>query len=64
MARPSKPFLRKQTKSWYCCIDGHQISLGKDREAAFEKFHSLMADREEVRGEAVTLYALSLAYLD
>ncbi len=64
MARPSKPYLRKQTKSWYCCIDGHQISLGKDRETAFEKFHALMADKEEVRGEAVTLYALSQVYLD
>ena len=43
MARPSKPFFRKQTKSWYCSINGRQISLGKDREAAHKKFHTLMA---------------------
>ncbi len=46
MPRPSKPCFRKQTKSWYCSIQGRQISLGKDREEAFEKFHSLMANQD------------------
>lgn len=64
MPRPSKPYLRKQTKSWYCSIGGKQISLGRDREAAHEKFHALMADRGEIKGEVVTLYALSQVYLD
>ena len=64
MPRPSKPYLRKQTKSWYCSIGGKQIPLGKDRETAFEKFHALMADRTRVRGEVNTLYDLSQAYLD
>ena len=45
MARPSKPFFRKQTKSWYCSINGRQISLGKDREAAHKKFRAVMADQ-------------------
>ncbi len=64
MPRQPKPYLRKQTNSWYCSIKGHQISLGKDREAAFEKFHSLMANQEQFQSEVTTLYELSQAYLD
>lgn len=64
MSRESKPYLRKQTKSWYCSIAGRQISLGKDREAAFEKFHALMADPSRVKNELTTLYDLSQVYLD
>lgn len=64
MGRPAKPFFRKQTKSWYCSIDGRQISLGKDKPGAFEKFHELMADREQLVGEYTTLYELAQIYLD
>ncbi|QDV81395.1 tyrosine-type recombinase/integrase [Stieleria magnilauensis] len=64
MPRQSKPFLRKQTQSWYCSIGGKQISLGKDRESAFAKFHELMSDRESITSELVTLYDLSQSYLD
>ena len=64
MARPSKPFFRKQTKSWYCSINGRQISLGKDRDAAHKKFHSLMADQSLLSAEITTLYELSQTYLD
>lgn len=64
MARPSKPFFRKQTKSWYCSIKGRQISLGKDREAAHKKFHALMADQSLLSSEVTTLYELSQLYLD
>lgn len=64
MARPSKPFFRKQTKSWYCSIGGRQISLGKDRNTAFKKFYELMGEREQISKELATLYELSQAYLD
>ena len=64
MARPSKPYFRKQTKSWYCSISGRQISLDKDRKAAFEKFHTLMADQSQAQGDLTTLYDLSQVYLD
>ncbi|MEO1498004.1 MAG: tyrosine-type recombinase/integrase [Planctomycetota bacterium] len=64
MPRPSKPYLRKQTRSWYCSIEGRQIPLGKDRAEAFEKFHALMADKSSVQGEVTTLYGLSGTYLD
>ncbi len=64
MARPAKPYLRKQTQSWYCSIDGQQVNLGKDREAAHTKFHDLMANRESIKGQFQTLYELSQIYLD
>ena len=64
MPRQPKPYLRKQTKSWYCSIAGRQIPLGRDRRAAYEKFHELMANRDQVRSEAATIYELSQAYLD
>lgn len=58
MPRPSKPFFRKQTKSWYCSVAGRQIPLGRDREIAFAKFQELMADRDQVQDELTTLYDL------
>jgi len=64
MPRPPKPFFRKQTASWYCSVAGRQISLGKNRDAAHQKFHELMASREQLSGEFTTLYQISQAYLD
>lgn len=64
MPRQPKPYLRKQTNSWYCSIGGRQISLGKDRDPAFEKFYELMGDRKQIASELCTLYELSQAYLD
>jgi hypothetical protein len=40
-----QPWFRKSTQSWYVCIGGRQIPLGKDRDEAFRKFHGMMADR-------------------
>ncbi len=64
MPRKPEPYLRKQTNSWYCSIKGRQISLGRTKEAAFEKFHELMAKQDQVQDEISTLYALSQVYLD
>lgn len=64
MPRQPKPFFRKQTQSWYCSISGKQISLGTEREAAFDKFHRLMGDKSSVKAELTTLYELSQVYLD
>ena len=64
MPRQPKPYFRKQTKSWYCSVGGKQISLGKDREAAHQKFHELMTNRDAISSELVTVYELSQAYLD
>ena len=64
MARKSKPYLRKQTKSWYCSVNGKQISLGKDKDVAFQKFHELMANKDSLDGAFSTLYELSQSFLD
>lgn len=64
MAGKPKPYLRAQTQTWYCSIGGRQIRLGKDKEAAEQKFYELMADRDAIGSEITTLYALSQRYLD
>lgn len=64
MPRQPKPFFRTQTKSWYYSIGGQQIALGKDRDAAFEKFYELMGDQDQLKNSRVTLYELSQVYLD
>ncbi|WP_425400384.1 hypothetical protein [Aeoliella sp.] len=63
MPRQPKPYLHQQTKSWYCSFGGHQISLGKDSDAAFEQFYELLGDREEVKSEMNSLYDESQVYL-
>ena len=40
-----KPFFRKPRGRWYLQLDGRQINLGPDQEAAFELYHQLMAQR-------------------
>jgi integrase len=44
-----KPFYRKSRDTWYVEVDGRQINLGKDREAAFQRYHAIMAAPPEVR---------------
>lgn len=56
--RQPKPFFRKFTQTWYLTLNGKQINLGPDEEAAFEKYHELMAGR----GLAQTRYS-SVAHL-
>src|SRR4051794_1444177 len=38
-----KPWFRKQTQSWYVCINDVQHNLGKDKKEADKAFHHLMA---------------------
>ena len=45
--RQPKPFFRKQTKSWYVQIRKRQINLGRDKEAAWKKYHEMMLDQSE-----------------
>lgn len=47
MARPRKPWFRKQTKCWYVEIDGEQHDLGKNRTEATRKYHELMSQKPE-----------------
>jgi integrase len=43
--RVPKPWFRKSTRSWFVQIDGRQVPLGRDKEDAHRKYHSLMAGR-------------------
>lgn len=64
MARLPKPWWRKDRRSWFVTIDGVRHNLGKDRTAAFQKFHELMAQpqRRVVMSESVA--SLIDAFLD
>ena len=62
--RHPKPFFRKFTQSWYVTINGRQHPLGKDKAAAWQKYHELMASREKLRGPDLTVSSLCDAYLE
>jgi hypothetical protein len=49
-----KPFYRKSRDTWYVEVDGRQINLGKDRDAAFQRYHAIMAAPPEVRQASLT----------
>lgn len=40
-----KPWFRPARNVWYVTIDGVQHNLGSDEDAAFERYHRLMAER-------------------
>ena len=44
-----KPFYRKSRETWYVEVDGRQISLGKDRDATFQRYHEIMATPPDER---------------
>ncbi len=43
MPRFPKPFFKKSHQSWYDQLDGRQVRLGPDRDAAHRRYHELMA---------------------
>ena len=45
--REPKPFFRAQTQSWYVQLGKQQVSLGRDKEAAYEEYHRLMGQRTD-----------------
>ena len=59
-----KPFFRRYTRSWYVQIGKRQICLGRDKKAAWEKYHQIMASRHDLTSAAVTLAQLFEAYLE
>lgn len=65
--REPKPFFRKQTRSWYVQVGKEQINLGRDKEAAWEEYHEIMAKRRATEPTAsdsvVTLINKHLAWL-
>lgn len=59
-----KPFFRKQTRSYYCQIDGKQIGLGPDKRAADAKCQRLLDDRAALKAAVTTLRELFARYLE
>lgn len=62
--RVPRPWLRKQTRSWCVTLGGVQYSLGKDKDAALEKYAELL--KAHGRGEIAhdpALYDLLNLYL-
>ena len=43
--RQPKPYFRKQKKTWYVQIEGRQLSLGRNKKQAWQKYHELMSNR-------------------
>jgi integrase len=43
--RKPKPYLRKQTKTWYLQLGKRQIRLSQNKEEAFQKYHEIMLNQ-------------------
>jgi len=46
--RNAKPWFRAANQTWYVCVDGKQIKLGKNEKAAHEKFQAMMRNGASV----------------
>ncbi len=64
MARQPKPWYRKSRGLWYVQIDGKQVNLGRDRKAAMQRFHELMAQPRQRSLPAESLAVLFDRFLD
>ncbi|MCD0458958.1 tyrosine-type recombinase/integrase [Roseiconus lacunae] len=62
--RQPKPFFRKQKQCWYVQIEGRRISLGKDKEQAWKRYHEIMAGNRPIVESTVTVVELLERYLD
>jgi Phage integrase SAM-like domain len=49
-----QPFYRKDRKTWYVQIRGRQVSLGKDRSQAFQRYYEIMARPDDVLSTELT----------
>ncbi|TWU49424.1 tyrosine-type recombinase/integrase [Rubripirellula reticaptiva] len=61
--REAKPFFRKSKNAWYLQLGKRQVSLGREKKQAWQKYHQLMADSEPIR-ETATVEMLFERYLD
>jgi integrase len=55
MARPHKPWYRKQTKQWYVELDGKQHPLGPDKQEAMRLCHEVLASRPKLPNNRVVV---------
>ena len=47
MPKFRKPWFRASRNTWYVELDGRQKNLGPDKDAAFEKWHQLKAEKPQ-----------------
>ena len=47
MKRVRQPFFRPSRNTWFVQLDGKQINLGPDEDAAFARYYELMAQRSQ-----------------
>lgn len=59
-----KPFFRKFTQTWYLQLGGKQINLGRDKKAAWDEYHNLMAARRALASVTVTAAQFFEKYLE
>ncbi len=69
MAKFPKPYFRSQRGTWCVQLDGNQVTLGTDKDAAFRLYHQLMGDRAHQRPTQMAVVAPHVAtildqYLD
>lgn len=64
MPRPPKPWWRNDRQTWCVTIDGKRHNLGRDRRAAMQRFHELMARPKPTRALGDSVLALFDAFLE
>lgn len=62
-SKEPKPFFRAAKQCWYLQLGKRQISLGKDKKLAWQKYHELMASEQPLQSTA-TIEMLFERYLD
>lgn len=50
-----RPYWKKSHRQWYVKIDGTHYPLGRDKEAAWEEYHKLMAGRRDLGNRPLVL---------
>jgi integrase len=64
MARPPKPWYRKERKSWFVMLNGVQHNLGPDKKEAQRRFHEMMRQPQAKRVSPQSLAAIIDEFLD
>lgn len=59
-----KPWFRKTRNAWYVTLDGRQINLGPDKDAAFARYHQLKGRPAELEIIGTSIAEILDAFLD
>lgn len=60
-----KPWFRKQTKCWMIeLVKGKPVNLGKDKAAAFEQYHKIMAEGQVSTQDTITVHEVIVLFLE